>query len=331
MRTTNNELLSQYDLSIKKSQYNRGNYYIDTGKDKKMIRRVNIPKEQIVFEHETIEQLIDSHFQGISPIYLTKKQLPYATYQERFYVMQEDWQGMEVDFTNKEDLIRLVELLAKFHLSARHIKSKSKDIHTTPLKNVHTHFCKRYIEGEKLKRFISKNASKTAFERMFLQGYRQYQQLEALAISQINEADCIRLIEKAKLEKTVVHGNYSYHTIYKNNQGKYFIEDMDSCGYNIQVLDLCSFFTKVMQKNEWDIKLLILLTNFYSKIKPLTLEEFKVLKSMLIFPEKYANICQSYTHSKRSANYNVFEVKWQNMLVYKETQMKAAAYIAKYL
>ena len=47
MKTMGNELFAQYDMSIKKVQYNRSNYYLDTKQGSLMLRKTIVPKDQI--------------------------------------------------------------------------------------------------------------------------------------------------------------------------------------------------------------------------------------------------------------------------------------------
>lgn len=331
MKPQGNELTTQYNVSIKKCQYSRSNYYIETNENRRVIRKVAISKEQIAFEYEIIEAIIKKGFDAINAIYLTKKNMPYATYQDKCYIMQGYEDNEEVDFKNKEDLIQTVVLLAQFHKVAQHIKWEGRNIEKSGIKNIYEHFYKRCTEGEKLKKSLSNLSQKSQFERMFLQDYAKYNELEHMALEEIDTKICDKLIKVAKENETIIHSDYNYHTVSKTKENKYFINTMDNCTYNVQILDLASALTKVMQKNNWDIRLLQELIIVYDKHKTLTPEEVKVLKAMLIFPEKYAGICQKYIYSKRRGNYNMFELKWENMLEYKDAQFNAASQIKKYL
>ena len=96
------------------------------------------------------------------------------------------------------------------------------------------------------------------------------------------------------------------------------------CGYDIQVLDLAHILAKIMQKNDWDCSILYELIERYNGIRPLSNKEFNLLKFMMIYPEKYNNICFKYSSSKRRWNYSMFEQKWKNMLMYKDRQIATA-------
>lgn len=331
MKQAGNELFSQYDISIKKFQYSRSNYYLETKQGQFLLRKTLIPKEQIIFEHEVTGQLIDKGFDEIHKIYMSKKQIPYGSYLDKHFILQAYDKMTEIDFMNTEELKAIIGVLARFHVAATHIESKVRSVEGVGFKNIYEYFQKRTIDGKRMKKKISAISQKTKFEMMFLDHYKPYESLQHKALELIEPKSANKLIEKAKLNKTIVHNDFTYHTVGKLENGSYKISNLDSCTYNIQLLDLGNVLTKIMQKNNWDIRLLDELINSYTYINALEEEEIKILKAMLIFPEKYSNICFKYVTSKHRNNYSMFEHKWENMLVYKKEQLDSAYEIIKYL
>ncbi|MGL4799100.1 MAG: hypothetical protein ACRCWY_06870 [Cellulosilyticaceae bacterium] len=331
MKMFNNDLATQYDLVVKKMQYNRSNYYLDTNKGQYLLRKVIMPKEQIAFEYEVNRQLIQKGFDEIEKIYLTKKQSPYVQQQDKLYVLQTYRVVDEIDFKLEEDLRGMICILARFHKAAQHIASNERNIENAALKNIYEYFQKRHIETKKMKNNMSGISQKSKFEMMFIEHYKVYEELEQMALGLVTKETAEKLIDKAKKNLTVIHNEYTYHAVGKLVQGDYMINHLDACSYNIQLLDLANVLTKVMQKNDWDMELLYNLVQEYTKINTLSIDEIKVLKAMLIFPEKFASICHKYMTSKRRNNYSMFELKWENMLAYKEEQLKAAKQIEKFL
>ncbi|MGL5677597.1 MAG: hypothetical protein ACRDDX_14400 [Cellulosilyticaceae bacterium] len=331
MKMFNNDLATQYDLVVKKMYYNRSNYYLDTNKGQYLLRKVIMPKEQIAFEYEVNKQLIQKGFNEIEKIYLTKKQSPYVQQQDKLYMLQSYRAMDEIDFKLEVDLRGMICVLARFHKAAQNITSSERNIENAGLKNIYEYFQKRHIETKKMKNNMSGISQKSKFEMMFAEHYKVYEELEQMAIELISKEIAEKLIDKAKKNHTVIHNEYTYHAVSKIAQKQYVITHLDACSYNIQLLDLANVLTKVMQKNDWNMQLLYDLVQEYTNINTLSEEEIKVLKAMLIFPEKFASICHKYMTSKRRNNYSMFEMKWENMLVYKEEQLRAAKQIEKIL
>ncbi len=331
MKQQAHELIGQYDLNVKKIQYNRSHYYIETAQAAYLLRKVNIPKEQVAFEYEATTKLLNKGFQHLEKLYLTKKQSPYAVQQDKMYVLQAYRDLDEIDFRDKEDLKQAIKVLAAFHLAAKEIDFPTKHIEKVPMKNINDYFTKRAIECKKMKNQTANLSQKSKFEILFNENYNDYAKLQQAAIALMDKRISQQLIDTARQYRTLVHNEYTYHAVGKTTNGKYMIRQLDTCGYNIQVLDVANILTKVMQKNNWDIQLLAELIQTYRSINPLSEIEYQALKALLIFPEKFTSICHKYSNSKRRNNYTMFEMKWENMLEYKEKQLRVADAIRKEL
>ncbi|ONI42335.1 hypothetical protein AN639_12695 [Candidatus Epulonipiscium fishelsonii] len=326
MKTLIQELINQYDLNVKKHSYNRGNYYITTFEEQYILRKVNMPEEQIWFIYEAINYLRDNNFNKVSTLHLTKKKLPYSMTKGQMYILQTYKEGQEIDFKEIEDSRGVVKLLAEFHKTGTDFNTKYRKSETVEIKDIYENFTKRSKESAMIKKNIVNISQKTPFEVMFLKDYKVYNDLQKMAISCIDLQTSIEVTNQARLRKTLVHNDYNYHSATKIGD-EYYILGIDNCTYSLQILDLSNILTKIMQKNKWDIILLKSLINIYEEIRPIQPQEKNILKANLIFPIKYSGICNKFLQSKRRNNYTMFEVKWLNMLEYQEEQIKAAQYI----
>ena len=324
VRPLNKELIAQYDINVRKYQYIRSTYYLDTNKGKFLLRKIELPKEQILFDYEVDLHLKHQHFKNINAIYTTKKRSPYAVFGEQLFIMQTYIEGEEIDFKNLEDLKNVVCILAEFHKHAKNITSKVKDISEINVKNMYDYYTKRNIQNTKLKKIIMAFKQKSKFEIMFLDYCDEYAALEQMALEGINHQLADKLAQRVKDEKTIAHKDYMYHTVNKTSTQRYIINNLDLCNYDIQVTDLAYILGRIMQKNDWNVDILYELIQAYDSKNVLLKEEFEILKAMMIYPEKYNGICAKYLGSKRRWNYNMFEQKWQNMLVYMDNQIEAA-------
>lgn len=327
MKLLNKEISSQYDINIKQYQYIRSTYYLETNKGKFILRKVDLPKEQILFNYEVDTHLKRYHFKNINAIYTTKKKTPYATSGEQFYIMQNYIAGEEIDFKNLEELKATIDILAQFHKTAKTMVSKVKDINTVNIRNIYDYYMKRNNQNIKLKKTIMGLKQKSKFEVLFLDQCDEYTQLEQMALQAISKELANKLIDKVKYEQTIAHRDYTYHTVSKTAMGKYIINHLDHCQYDIQVFDLAYILGRIMPKNDWDVAKLYELIAAYDNRNTLSRDEFEILKAMMIYPEKYNSICTKYLGSKRRWNYNMFEQKWQNMIIYRDLQIQAAKII----
>lgn len=323
--------MGQYDIKVKKYHYAKSHFYLETEKGLFILRKTIATKEQIQFEYELGENMLAKGFPYINPIFLTKKKTPYVVSQDKVYVLQPYLVGEEIDFQNAEDLKQAIIILANFHQLAKDMAIGEKSVDEMSFKNPYEAFHKRYVESQRLRKSIGKTGSKTPFETMYIKDYKVYQSLQEMALEKIDCAMGEKLTQMVKEHQTVAHNDYSYHTVEKNKDGEFKMTELDSCGYGIQITDIANVLTKVMQKNNWNITLLHDLLNSYESQRTLSSEERNMLKALLIFPGKYAKICNNYLNSKRRNNYTMFEMKWENMLVYQKEQVEAAHNIYHYL
>ena len=295
-----------------------------------MLRKIDIPKEQVLFTYEVDKQIKTSMFNGMSHIYPTKKNIPFAQLGENYYLMQSHNIGEETDFRSYEDLRGIVETLARFHKSAIDICSSNRSIADVKIRNIYDYYNKRKLENTKLKKSISCLKQKSSFEFMFIDGYESYNELEEMALSSINSKLVESVIENVRNKRCVAHKDITYHTICRVGGDEYMISTLDKCNYDIQVLDLAQILSKIMQKNEWDSDVLYKLVEEYSKINPLAKDDLSILKFSMIYPEKFNSICFKYMSSKRRWNYSMFEKKWESMLAYQTNQIAVAKEIIKW-
>lgn len=323
VKPLNKELISQYDLQVKKYHYLRSSYFLETNKGKFTLRKVEIGEEQIQFCYEVDSYLERQNFDQLNHIYLTKKALPYAEFKDERYVMQFYKPAIETDFKHLPDLCGLISTLAQFHKAAHHISSALRQPEQVKIKNTYEYYTKRQNENNKLKKQMITLKQKSNFELMFLEECETYRELEELALSTIDYNLVNKLISQVIETKSVAHKALSYHTINKTPHNDYRIDHIDMCNYDIQVIDLSQILSKIMQKNAWDRELLYTLIETYNKERTLSHEEMILLKFMLIYPEKYNSICTQYMGSKHRWNYSMFEQKWTHMLSYKDHQIEA--------
>lgn len=323
MKALNKELISQYDLQVKKQHFLRSSYFLETNKGRFVVRKLEVGEEQIAFCCEVDNHLANQSFTNINSIYLTKKKTPYAELKDERYIMQACKPAVETDFKEFKDLAGLVKTLAQFHNAAQNVNSLVRNPEQVKIKNTYDYYTKRQIENNKLKKQITTLRQKSNFELMFLEECETYRELEDLALSTIDSDLVNNLISTVIQTKSVAHKALSYHTINKTGNEEYRIDNIDLCNYDIQVLDLSQILSKIMQKNSWDRTLLYNLIDIYNKERTLSEEEMILLKFMLIYPEKYNSICTQYMGSKHRWNYSMFEQKWMHMLSYQDQQMEA--------
>lgn len=324
------DIFKDFEINVKKCYKFRGMYICETDKGPKAISISDYTPIQITLEHNIKEHLIQKGFTCLNQLNISNKDTPYVIYHNRIYIMT-DWNdGQPTDFYNIEEIKKSVQLLAKMHIAAKGFNNLPQGINLIKTKNIGETYEKRYKETIKLKRKIENKGSKTDFEVLYLNNSSIYAEFQEIAKEFTNAVDYKRLIDIAVQEQNIAHQKYTYYNIIKTGEDNTIITGFEKSGYNVQITDLAYLIRRIMQRNGWDINLLINIIEEYNKLIPLSQNELNVLKGMIIFPERFAKLCNQYYHSKRRWNYSMFYRKLTKILDYKDNYVDCVRQVMKW-
>jgi len=330
LRKIHPDIFKDFGISVNKCYKIRGAYICETNKGTKVIRKSDYTPTQINLQHSIKEHLIERGFSDIDRLYLSKKNIPYTVYYNRVFVMN-DWQNaIEIDFYNQSDIHYAIKVLAQMHIAGEGFNTLGNDVREAKIKNIGITYEKRYKETIKLKKRISNAGNKTDFEVLYFKNAHEYMELQEMGMGLFHKEDYKKLIELARDKQTIAHHQYTYHNIKKINKDHVIVSGFEKSGYDVQLTDLVYIIKRIMQKNQWDVDLLLKIIDAYNTIKPLSPNEWTILQGMIIFPDKFSKLCNTYYYSKRRWNYNMFYRKLTNMLEYKDTQIKCAKEIFRW-
>lgn len=323
-------IFKEFDVNVKQYYKFRATYICDTDKGLKAIRKSECTPEQVTLQHKIKEHLVYNGFIYVDRLHVSKRKIPYVIHNNQLYVMTDWYNGQEVDFHNIQDINKAIRLLASFHMAGERFDYPSINPSFLKIKNLGIAYRKRYSETIKLRKKIRNTSSMTDFELLYIKNVPIYKELQEMAIELIHPTNYEKLVDKAQRKRTIVHGKYTYHNLLNINPEDIVITGFERSTYNVQLTDLANVIRHIMGKNSWDIKILSTCLKEYSNIKPLTANEWEIMKGMIIFPEKFASLCNQYYHSKRRWNYNMFQRKLTNMIEYQENQKQCVSEILKW-
>ncbi len=107
-----------------------------------------------------------------------------------------------------------------------------------------------------------------------------------------------KLVESTRKEGMLCHHDYSYQNILLKND-KTSIINFDYCNLELKIYDIVNMLRRRMRKCNWDIHKAKIILDVYREIEPLEADEIKVMKSMLLFPQKFWRVINRYYNSKR--------------------------------
>ena len=92
---------------------------------------------------------------------------------------------------------------------------------------------------------------------------------------------------------------YNYHNILFDRENVIMV-NMLKINFAPQIQDLYDWLRKAMEKNNWDIHLGMKIIENYDKYRKLSDGEYKVLKIMMSYPEKFWKIINYYYNSNKA-------------------------------
>lgn len=154
-------------------------------------------------------------------------------------------------------------------------------------------------ELRKIRSFVRRRNDKGVFERQFLQCFEQY-------FAQAEEAESYLKSLQGALNDcwnrhpgSVCHGDYDHHNILMSGYEIATI-NFNRCRIDFQVNDLYRFMRKILEKQEWNLKLADRMLDGYMRVKPLPEAERKLLYVKLMYPEKFRKLANYYYGSNKA-------------------------------
>ncbi len=324
------DIFKEFGIHVNRCYKFRGMYICETNNGTKTISISDYTPVQIMLEYNIKDHLIQKGFTCLNQLHTSNKDAPYVIYHNRVYIMS-DWNnGKATDFYNIDHVKNSVQLLAKMHIAGKGFINLPEGIGRAKIKNLGDTYEKRYRETIKLKRKIENIGSKTDFEVLYIRNSDRYKEFQEISKGFTNSEGYQKLMDQAVESQSVAHHKFTYHNIIKINDQDTVITGFEKSGYDVQLTDLGYLIRRIMQRNGWDINLLINIIEEYNKLIPLSQDEWAIMKGMIIYPERFAKLCNQYYHSKRRWNYHMYYRKLTKILEYKDSYMDCTKQVMKW-
>lgn len=301
---TSNISKHEYDILVKviqnynidtKSIVKKGDIYkVDSIQGVKALYKTKHGKHKIKKEFYLTQFLLQNGFANIVNYLKTFQNDIYVKYKNSYFFMK-DWKdGRECDLNNLNEILGCVDILAKFHKAASGIESKkylSTDSNKT-VKYLPSVFLKQCHELIKFKRIIDNKKLKSQFDIKYREKMDSIYKQGLLSINLIDKYDYAGLLKKAKSEKHICHGRFTYHNTLIDENNNIYISGLANANIDIRINDLGKLIRRALsnEEYEWSFKTVQELINTYDSILPLNNNEIGLLFSIIIFPYRFYKI-----------------------------------------
>ena len=294
-------LVAQYELEIYSAGRSKGAWILETRDGIKRMAGCNYSEGKLCFEQRIKQHIRENGYSYVDCFVPAKEGtfLVQGPYNEQF-VMSDWFLGDECDVKDIGQTYRLAKTLALLHtcLSGFLVEEEEKVYCTQP--KVPDVLEKRNRELRRVRSYIREKKQKSCFEQKFLSRFsEQYEMAEhAKKILDVNEyAACY---ENALQNGTMLHGNFTHHSVIMLPEGEVAVTGFDRAVAGIRIHDFYQLFRKMMEKWDWDVAVGDGLLENYEKIRSIPAEEYRLLKVLVSYPEKFWKVANQYYNNRKS-------------------------------
>lgn len=290
------KVLEQYDLEIISTRRGRGSYICETDRGLKLLCDFRGSEKKMAFQNRILLSLREAGYQAVDVAVENKEgKLVSADRDENKYVVKDWFAGRECSSFSHREILEAVENLARLHCCLK-LPGEEKEYCGRTLSQ---ELASKNRELKKIRSFIRGREPKHPFEQMFLQSfpgfYQQADEACALAATLYGDQELREQIDAGY----VCHGDYNYHHVLFLDHG-IATTNFGRCRFDYQVNDLYQFMRKILEKQDWDLRLGDQMMKVYQKIRPLPVLEQKILYVRMAYPEKFWKLANHYYGSSKA-------------------------------
>lgn len=293
-------VLEQYDLEMNGTYRTKGNYGCDTTTGRYILQEYNNSNEKMATMKILYNHLEDSGFQ--TDYVIENKEGSYVSISEDgySYILKRWFDAEECNAYNQEHILSATKRLAEFHHICENTCDwwgEDKGLHTG--KNILKKFSRYTNEIVQIKNYIKKRKNKNYFEIELQKISNDYYNQCVSALDVIRQSEYENVFDISVNHKSINHGSYNYHNIMFDGDMVIFV-NLTKVTYAPQIQDLYDFLRKIMEKNNWDAELGRKILDTYDQSRTISTAEYKILKAMMCYPEKFWKIVNYYYNSNKA-------------------------------
>lgn len=296
------QILEQYDVEVNSTRKVRGAVLCDTDKGLLLLRELNISKGRVTVLNRLCDCLYTNGIDRIDRMIANQEQ-EYVTTAENgtAYVLKRWFFGRECDIRREEDVTAAVANLARLHRILRN-RDFTADDEAAPVvtgEDVRQMYARYNREMKKVRAFIRKKVDKTDFELLYLKYYEAMYEPADRARKALETSGYADLLTKSRKEGHYTHGEYNYHNLIMTPRGL-ATTNAEHFHNDVQMTDLYYYMRKVLEKNQWSVRLGNRMLEAYDRINPIQKTELAFLAISFSYPEKFRKAANSYSRSNKA-------------------------------
>ena len=294
------QVLEQYPFTVRGSFRVRGAFLLDTGEGRRLIREFSGSPQKLETEQKLLLHLREQGYlvDRMEPDQEGRLASVWREYTS--FVVKEALEGRECDTRSESEIMKAASLLGSLHLSMRNcVELSEEECARMTGPDAGDELLRHNRELKKIDRFIRKKTRKNEFETAYLACFPKVLEEAERMEQKLRDSAYGKLRQQALEEGHFCHGEYTHHNILVNG-GQMAVINFEKCSINVQVNDLYQFMRKILEKQNYDLRLGSRMLRSYEEKKPLTAEEREYLGIRMGYPEKFWKLANYYYNTNKA-------------------------------
>lgn len=282
-------VLEQYGLTAKSSYRGRGALLCQTEKGLLLLREFGGSVKRLEKQREFLLQVQRQSKENVDQVLVNQDGELVSVDKEGIpYILKVWYEGRECDTRSREDVIKSVEALGRLHKVMR--LPVCEEYVAESLKK---EYARHNTELRRIQKFIRRKGAENAFEKLYLSSVDWFLERGSKAQQMLEESDYSSLRQKALAEGSICHGEYNQHNVLVMKKSV-AVTNFEKWSFDMPMADLYRFMRKILEKNDWDVKLAQDMLQAYHRQRPMDGAELENLQIRFSYPEKYWKLSNYY-------------------------------------
>jgi len=288
MENLKQEVLKGFEINPKSIIKSKHSYICKTGGKAKVIQKTQASENALMCADKLKKELEKNGYPVYDKFYTSTQNLPYFVLDGERYTMTDFKDYAESDFSNGDDVKKIIRTTALFHRI-----SKTINIETETKSNILNIYEKQLANFKTVKKNISfkKKGSYSEFDVLFIKNYDYFLKKASNAMSLLKEL--FKNPESSKNFELLCHNNIKEETAVKYN-GTMSLISFENVSKGLFISDFSDIINRYVRKHTPPALNFENILEAYFKINPLSDTEIKILQAILKFPSKYMKICCNF-------------------------------------
>lgn len=286
-------ILNKYDIEVLRSWKGRGAILCETKTGIKILKEYKGSPKRLCTQQKLLQKIKENGYLQVEEV-IPNKEGEYITKEDDMtaYYLKEYKEGTECNNKEFRDCSKTIENMAALH-KAMELPQLAEEERISPY-SLPLELEKHNREIRRVKKYLKEKSKKNDFEMFLHLNYDFF----------YRKAECIMEEIEPKKEMftvkggTFCHGDLQHHNVLLKEQQVFFI-NFEKYVLDNPTRDLCLFFRKMMEKNNWSVELGKEILQKYERQRALSLEDRYQLFYRLSYPEKFWKIVNYYYNSSK--------------------------------